>query len=100
MSKALGQLYHIPVNTELLLRMRYTASQTRMSRVEREKNVKNAFYCPHKIQETRILLVDDVITTGSTMEACIKVLKKAGNTEVDVFAIAHPQGSADENNHI
>ena len=100
LSKALGQLYHIPVNTELLLRMRYTASQTRMSRVEREKNVKNAFYCPHKIQETRILLVDDVITTGSTMEACIKVLKKAGNTEVDVFAIAHPQGSADENNHI
>jgi len=91
MSKALGQLCHVPINTELLLRMRYTASQTKMSREEREKNVKNAFYCPRITQETRILLVDDVITTGSTIEACIQVLKKAGINEVDVLAIAHPR---------
>jgi ComF family protein len=100
LSKALGQLYHIPINTELLLRMRYTASQTRMSREEREKNVKNAFYCPYKSRETRILLVDDVITTGSTMEACIQALKEAGAKEVDVLAIAHPRGDSNNYNHI
>jgi competence protein ComFC len=100
LSKALGQLYHIPVDTELLLRMRYTASQTRMSREEREKNVKNAFYCPHKTQIQRILLVDDVITTGSTIEACIQALKNAGTNEVDVLAIAHPRRDSNNNNHI
>jgi ComF family protein len=89
-SNALGKILNIPVKTELLLRIRYTASQTKMSKEEREKNIRNAFICRELITDLQILLVDDVVTTGSTIEACIKVLQKSGAKKVDVLAIAHP----------
>lgn len=89
-ANAMAKIFQIPVKSEHLLRIRPTSSQTKMSKEERERNVRKAFYCPVKLPGTNILLVDDVITTGSTVEACIKVLKSAGADEVDVFTIAHP----------
>jgi ComF family protein len=89
-AKALGDIFNIPVKSELLLRKRNTASQTKMSREERERNVKGAFESIPGVCEGRILLVDDVVTTGSTTEACIQALKSAGADLVDIFTIAHP----------
>jgi len=89
-SLALSSKLNIPVKNDLLLRQRYTLSQTTMSKKEREANVRDAFICPVPISEDLILLVDDVITTGSTTEACLNCLKNAGVKEVDVFTIAHP----------
>ena len=89
-AKALAKTMQIPVKSEHLLRIRPTSTQTKMDKEEREKNVKNAFFCPSKLYPNNILLVDDVITTGSTIEACVTVLKEAGANIVDVFEIAHP----------
>ena len=91
---ALSKLICIPVKSEYLVRIYPTKSQTRMSREDRDKNVKNAFYSPPGIKENKILLVDDVITTGSTIEACSNSLKQVGVPAVDILAIAHPVGAA------
>jgi ComF family protein len=89
-ANALANIFQIPVKSEHLLRIRPTSSQTKMNKEQREKNIKNVFYCPKKLHGNNILLVDDVITTGSTIEVCVNTLKEAGAKRVDVFVIAHP----------
>jgi ComF family protein len=89
-AKSLGRILQIPVKSELLLRKRNTRSQTTMTKAERDLNVKNAFHCPHLIFEKTVLLIDDVITTGSTIESCIQCLKLAGVDNIDVLTVAHP----------
>jgi len=73
----------------ILTRIRYTESQTKLSAVDRAKNVENAFKIiqPEKIQQKLIILVDDVITTGSTMNACARELMKNGAKAVFLFSI-------------
>lgn len=68
----------------ILKRVRYTQSQTKLSAVERAKNVENAFKViyPEQIKNRLVILVDDVITTGSTMNACAKELIKHGAGDV------------------
>jgi len=89
-ANALARIINIPVKSEHLVRIRSTSTQTRMSRDEREINVREAFHCPVKLPDINILLIDDVITTGSTMEVCVEVLKGAGANIVDILVIAHP----------
>ena len=74
----------------LLRRVRWTEPQTTMNRKDRRKNVKGAFAVnrPEAVRGKRIVLVDDVYTTGSTVNECAKVLKKAGAEEVDVLTLA------------
>jgi len=69
----------IPVRNGLLIRQRYTRSQTRKLRLERWENVADAFALPDPaaLQGLRILLVDDVVTTGSSLEACAAALQSA-----------------------
>jgi competence protein ComFC len=90
LAKKLAVLLNIPFSNEILIRKRYTVSQTRFSREGRLKNVKNAFTCTIPLEKKSLLLVDDVVTTGSTVEACSCVLKSAGAQRVDVFALANP----------
>ena len=77
---------------EILLRKRATPSQTGLSRVERVNNVKNAFAIRKKAlldPETRYILVDDVFTTGSTLNACAQILREAGAHSVGVAVLSH-----------
>lgn len=73
-----------------LFRSRWTEPQTTLSRTERQKNIKGAFSLrrPEKIRGRRILLVDDVYTTGATVNECARVLMKAGAEFVDVLTLA------------
>jgi len=73
----------------LLSRQADTASQTGLSGIERRKNLKNAFRVesPSKIAGRQILIIDDVFTTGSTVNECAKALKAAGAKRVDVLTI-------------
>lgn len=81
-----------PVGTNCLQRVKNTPSQHGKSRKAREKNVMGVFKVPPSKQEVirkkSILLIDDVWTTGSTLNACIKALKKAGAKDVYILTLA------------
>ena len=85
-----GQMPVIPVDKDILARKKWTASQTGLGRKERLQNIKNAFVVndTSKIEGKRILLVDDVYTTGATANECAKVLLKGGSKQVDVLTLA------------
>lgn len=79
----------LPVR-EMLQRIRYTTTQTQFDRSERMENLKGAFRLRRgcHVQGLRVLLVDDVLTTGSTLSECAKVLKKAGALSVHAATAA------------
>ena len=68
----------IPVSVDILLKTRRTAAQKKLDYVHRRRNLKDAFSCSRTLSGERILLVDDVYTTGSTMDAAAACLKSAG----------------------
>ena len=77
---------------ELLARVRDTQTQTELDRGDREKNVKGAFAVVAGAEvsaEARYVLVDDVFTTGATLNACAETLRKAGAKKVDVATLGH-----------
>ena len=80
---------NIAWSDDLLVRTRDTTPQFQVSPNERRKNVKGAFSCNSKeISESKILLVDDIMTTGSTIVECAEVLKKSGAAIVDAAVLA------------
>jgi ComF family protein len=85
----------IPRFDRVLARIRYTPSQTALSIPQRAKNVSGAFRVPpgaaHRVEGKTLLLVDDVVTTGATMQACGSVLRAAGARAVLGCAIAIAQ---------
>ncbi|MCF8024084.1 MAG: ComF family protein [Desulfobacteraceae bacterium] len=80
----------ITIETNALVRSKNTAAQTGLDRRQRIKNMKNAFEVksPERVAGKKLLLVDDVYTTGSTVEECARVLDKAGAAEVYVLTLA------------
>ena len=86
----LGKATLFPVKTNLLRRVESTRTQTRLTRPERMANVRNAFAMrrQQKLHGERIVLVDDVFTTGATTSACARVLRAAGAGDVCVWTVA------------
>ena len=86
----LSQSLNIPVDTTSFIRNTATETQTKKSKLERWENVKNKFSITdtEKIKEKHILLVDDVITTGATLEACAQILLQIPNVRVSLASIA------------
>jgi len=80
----------IPLNQKLLRRILPTATQTLLTREQRAKNMSGAFAVRNGIalEEKRIVLVDDVFTTGATTSACAKALRAAGAGDVCVWTVA------------
>lgn len=92
LARAISRTSGVAVQTDALARIRATTSQVSLSRAERRANVAGAFAVPERKQAEiagrRIVLVDDVLTTGATLEACTRVLRRAGATNVDVLTFA------------
>jgi ComF family protein len=80
----------IPLERELLARKRHTPPQAGLNPRERRDNVKGAFAVPRPdlVKGKRILLIDDVFTTGATVKECAQVLRRAGALEVDIITVA------------
>ena len=89
-AKQLSISLKIPILTNNLIKIKKTEPQSNLSKIQRIENVKNVFEIKNaqEIQGKRIFLVDDVFTTGATMEECARVLKNAGARNVFGIAIA------------
>lgn len=90
LARQLGSKLRLPVDYSLLKRSRWTEPQTGLSRKQRAKNVKGAFDLSNqkKVRGKNVLLLDDVFTTGETVNQCVRVLRDGGAREVTVLTVA------------
>ncbi len=92
-AKQLSTSLKVPILINNLIKIKKTRPQSNLSRIERMENIKNVFKVKNalEIQDKRIFLVDDVFTTGATMEECARVLKNAGAKNVFGVVIAREE---------
>lgn len=90
LARRLSAASGIPVNSTLLRRVIPTPTQTQLTRQQRAANVRNAFAMrrTQRLSGQRIVLLDDVFTTGATTSACARILQNAGAGEVCVWTVA------------
>jgi len=90
LGEVLEREWNIPLHRQAMQRVRWTEPQINLTAEQRQVNVKGAFAVADAsaVAGKRVLLVDDVFTTGSTVDECAKVLKKSGATEVVVITVA------------
>jgi ComF family protein len=81
-AKHLARLTGLNLKRDALLRTRHTPAQSTLKLTERHASIKGAFACPARLEGVRILVVDDVMTSGATLEECARTLKKAGALSV------------------
>ncbi len=91
LSRYFSTHYHLPLNYNSLIRSRYTELQAGMTAIARQKNVRQAFLVKKPILHEHIALIDDVMTTGSTVNEASKILKLNGVKQVDVWIMARPE---------
>jgi ComF family protein len=91
-AKGISSITEIPVVSDAVYRVRSTGTQTKLDKSERGDNIRNAFALRKRsealITGKRVLLVDDVITTGATIAECANVILAAGSESVTVMSIA------------
>lgn len=88
-AKGISAVTNLPIDRKALRRKRMTLTQTKMNIVQRKQNIRNAFFVkkPLNVKGKTILLVDDVITTGSTVAECGRVLLESGALKIYAASI-------------
>jgi ComF family protein len=92
-SKGLASVLKLPLSTQHLVRAENTESQTKKSRFARYENLKDAFVIksPSELIQKHIILVDDVMTTGATVEACSNELLKIEGLKISICTLAYAE---------
>jgi ComF family protein len=78
----------LPLDFQTCERIRHTPAQASLSWKNREKNIRHAFQCTRELSGQRILLVDDVMTTGASLNELARTLKQHGASEVTLLVVA------------
>lgn len=91
LAEGFSRATNIPWSGNVLERVKYTETQTGKTRDERWKNVRKVFVVKGDVKDKKIIIMDDVLTTGATVEACIEVLIEAGCTQFVILTIASAQ---------
>jgi len=88
--KRLGEILNIPYKEDVLERISFTQTQTKKKRLDRFQNTNSRFVLKEleSIEHQHVLLIDDVITTGATLEACCKELLKANGVKISIATMA------------
>ena len=82
LARRIGETLGIPVSEEILVKIQNTRSQKKLGAAERKRNLVRAFRVPEDISGLTVLVVDDVFTTGATIDAAAACLKAAGAEKV------------------
>ncbi|MCP3671801.1 MAG: ComF family protein [Gammaproteobacteria bacterium] len=88
LARPVGRHFNIPVETHSCKRSHATATQSNLEKDARKRNVRNAFRLAGQIAHDHVVLLDDVVTTGSTVGEVARILKLNGVRRVDVWALA------------
>lgn len=92
LAREVSQLANVPVEDDILLRTRPTRPQVGLARKERAQNVQGAFAVATgarvRVKGKKLVVIDDVLTSGATAEACARVLRRAGAARVDMLVLA------------
>jgi len=92
-AKSIGKLLDIPVDNQLLFRKKKTLAQKELNDKERMKNLENAFNIGEKVVKyNKVIIVDDIYTTGTTIDACAKILMDAGADKVYYISLCIGKG--------
>ncbi len=91
LAEGFSKATNIPWSGMILKRTRNTSSQTGKTKMERRENVRDVFMVKNAVSQKRVILIDDVLTTGATLEACIHALKAGGCETFYIFTIAAAQ---------
>jgi ComF family protein len=97
LGRAAARALSVPLAARALVRIRHTPQQAHLGREARLGNVVNAFHVrdPAAVRGLHVLLVDDVVTTGSTLGACTAALLAAGAASVQMLAVARARSAAE-----
>ncbi len=87
-ARTLSNRLDIPLDYQSCTRVHATQAQTELTAVQRRRNIKNAFAIAKPLTATHVAILDDVVTTGATVNELAKVLRKAGAGRIDVWACA------------
>ena len=89
-TKKIAKNLELQEDSKVLLKIKNTRTQSKLNEKQRYENIKNVFYIKdnEKIKNKNIILFDDIITTGATINECAKILKQNGAKKVTVLAIA------------
>lgn len=92
LAKEISEHTGIPAEERLLIRRKYTKPQKQLNDVERIKNIKGAFALAGEIKAENVALIDDIYTTGSTIDEAAEVLRNSGVSKVYFLTISIGQG--------
>jgi len=88
LARPVGQALHLPIDSSSCRRTRNTPAQAKLAWRERGKNIRGAFHCATDFTGQGIILLDDVMTTGASLDECARTLKLHGAAEVTVLVVA------------
>lgn len=87
---AIGKHFDIPLYQDYIIKHKHTASQTSKTRLERIENMQNVFSLKnhYDFSNKKILIVDDILTTGATLESCINCIYNSTSTDISIYTLA------------